>query len=359
MSVYKDAEKNTWYCKFYYKTWDGNKKQTTKRGFKTKREAQQWEAEFKTSNSSNINVQMKTFVEMYFADKKNELKERSIKNKRYLMERHVLPYFGEKKMTEIKASDIIQWQNLMREKGYSQTYLRMVQNQLTALFTHATNIYGLGDNPCKRVKKMGKSDADELSFWTKEEYDNFISTFEADDRYFVLFELLFWTGCRIGEALALTSEDILLDKNQINICKTYYRTGGEDVITTPKTEQSVRMVDIPEFLKQEIKQYLDRLYKYPRDERIFPVAAEAVQHMMKKHIEMAGVKKIRVHDLRHSHIAYLIHQGVEPLMIKQRVGHKDIKITLNTYGHLYPNQQKKLAEMLNERRVSSIINADS
>mgnify|MGYP003294729738 CR=1 FL=1 len=77
---------------------------------------------------------------------------------------------------------------------------------------------------------------------------------------------------------------------------------------------------------------------------------EAVQHKMKRHIEMAGVKKIRVHDLRHSHVAFLIHQGVEPLMIKQRVGHKDIKITLNTYGHLYPNEQKRVAEMLNMKK---------
>ena len=89
---------------------------------------------------------------------------------------------------------------------------------------------------------------------------------------------------------------------------------------------------------------------YPSDERIFPVVAEAVQHKMRRHIEKAGVKKIRVHDLRHSHVAYLIHQGVEPLMIKQRLGHKDIKITLNTYGHLYPNEQKKLAEMLNTKK---------
>jgi len=205
-------------------------------------------------------------------------------------------------------------------------------------------------NPCKRVKKMGKPDADKLSFWTREEYDKFINTIDENDRYYPLFELLFWTGCREGEALALTSKDIDFENNQIHITKTYYRTGGVDIITAPKTEQSVRVVDIPEFLKNELKRYVDRLYEYPVDERIFPVVAEAVQHKMKRHIEKSGVKKIRVHDLRHSHVAYLIHQGVEPLMIKQRLGHKDIKITLNTYGHLYPNEQKKLAEMLNAKK---------
>ena len=350
MSVYKDQEKNTWYCKFYYTTWDGQKKQTTKRGFKSKKAAQQYEAEFKASNNADISVQLKTFVEMYFSDKSCELKERSLKNKRYMIETHIIPFFGEKKMTEIKPADIIQWQTLMRGKGFSQTYLRMIQNQLTALFSHAANIYGLTANPCKKVKKMGKSDAEDMNFWTKEEYDQFIATIDPNDRYYVLFEVLFWTGCRIGEALALTTVDLRLECNQICINKTYYRANGQDIITSPKTEQSVRVVDIPEFLKDEMQAYLNRLYEYPNDARIFPMVGEAVQHKMKRHIEIARVKKIRVHDLRHSHVAFLIHQGVEPLMIKQRVGHKDIKITLNTYGHLYPNEQKKLAEMLNTKK---------
>ena len=91
----------------------------------------------------------------------------------------------------------------------------------------------------------------------------------------------------------------------------------------------------------------------PEDERLFPIVQEAVQHKMKRHIEKAGVKKIRVHDLRHSHVAYLIHEGFEPLLIKQRLGHKDIKITLNTYGHLYPNEGRKLAKALNRLKKQS------
>ena len=351
MPVYKDEATNTWYCRFYSVSWDGKKKQTTKRGFKTKREAQKWEADTKAANAASMNVTLAKFVDVYFEDKKGELKERSIYNKRCMINAYIIPAMGNRKMNEIAPSDIIQWQNLMREKGYSQTYLRMIQNQLTALFTHATNIYGLASNPCKRVKKMGKSDADELNFWTKEEYDQFIATIDKADRYYVLFEILFWCGCRIGEVLALTKKDIDFKNNQISITKTYFRMNGQDVISTPKTEQSARVVDIPEFLKLEIQEYVDRLYQYPDDERLFPVVAEAVQHKMKRHIEISGVKKIRVHDLRHSHVAYLINQGVEPIMIKQRVGHKDIRITLNTYGHLYPNEQKKLAEMLNEKRA--------
>ena len=350
MSVYKDEQRGTWYCMFRYQDWTGKQKQKCKRGFKTKREAKEYEEQFMHTTEADMNMKVGAFVEIYFRDKQGELKERSVKNKRYMIGRHILPYFEQKSMNEITPADIIQWQNKMRDAGYSQTYLRMLQNQMTALFNHASNIYNLTNNPCKKVKKMGKSDADKMDFWTYEEYQKFINTIEVGSRYYVLFEILFWTGMRIGELLAITKNAVDFQENKISVSKTYYRTEGRDVITTPKTEQSVRTIDIPEFLTQEIKEYCDKLYEIPDSERLFPIVGEAVQHKLVRHIKKAGVKKIRVHDLRHSACAYLAHQGVAPMVIKERMGHKDIKITLNTYGHLYPNEQKKVADMLNRRR---------
>lgn len=354
MPAYKDEKQNTWYCLFYYRDWQGNKKKKQKRGFRTKKEALEWENNYKLTANANMDMTMGTFVEIYFRDKKGELKERSVKNKRYMIEAHILPYFKDRPMNSITPSDIIQWQNEMRTKGFAQTYLRMIQNQITALFNHASNIYGLGNNPCKKVKKMGKADADKLDFWTKDEYDKFISGMEEGDRYYTIFEVLFWTGCREGEMLALTKSDIDFARNQISISKTYYRAEGRDIITTPKTEQSARVIDIPQFLTQELRDYVDKLYGISDDERIFPIVPEAVQHKLKRECEKSGVKKIRVHDIRHSHVAYLIHQGVEPLIIKERLGHRDIKMTLNTYGHLYPNQQRKVADMLNNQKEKSL-----
>ena len=347
MPVYKDEQRGTWYCLFYYEDWQGIKKKKQKRGFKTKKEALEWESNFKLSANANMDMTLGSFVEIYFRDKAGELKERSIKNKKYMIDVHILPYFESKPMNSITPSDIIQWQSIMREKGFAPTYLQMIQNQITALFTHASNIYNLANNPCKKVKKMGKSDADKIDFWTKEEYDKFIETFEVGSKYYVLFEVLFWTGCREGELLALNKSDIDFQNNKLHITKTYYRTERKDIITVPKTEQSVRTIDIPEFLKQEIQEYVDKLYGLSDNDRIFPIVAEAVQHMLKNHADTAGVKRIRVHSLRHSHVAYLINQGVQPLIIKERLGHRDIKITLNTYGHLYPSQQRQVAEMLN------------
>ena len=348
MSASRDEKTGKWTAQCYYENWTGEKKHKKKRGFAAKKEALEWEREFLKSTSSNMDMMLGAFVDVYFRDKAGELKERTIKNKRYMIEAHVLPYFENKQMNEISPSDIIQWQNAIRAKGYSQTYLRMVQNQITALFTHASNIYNLNNNPCKKVKKMGKSDADKLNFWTKDEYDCFINGIDRESKYYVIFEILFWTGCREGEALALTASDIDTVSRRISITKTYFRHKGKDEITEPKTRESVRTVIIPEFLVEELKEYMASMYKLPADERIFAVVPEAVQHVMKRHADKAGVKYIRVHDLRHSSCAYLIHLGVQPMIIKERLGHKDIRITLNTYGHLYPSEQEKVADMLDK-----------
>ena len=121
-----------------------------------------------------------------------------------------------------------------------------------------------------------------------------------------------------------------------------------------RTAGSKAEFDTGEFLKEEIKEFVDGHYGMPDTERLFPVVQEAVQHKMKRQIELAGVKKIRVHDIRHSHVAYLIEKGVEPLLIRDRLGHKDIRITLNTYGHLYPNQQRKIANLLDNENGNAV-----
>ncbi len=346
----KDKTTGMWMAQWYAVDAFGKKKRCKKRGFKTAREAKKYECERTLTTEGSMNMLLKNFVDVYFEDKKNELKQRTCENKRDMINRHIIPYFGDMKINDITPAQITKWQNAMCANGYSDSYLRMLQNQLTCLFTHATRIYDLQNNPCKKVKRMGKSDSRKMTFWTIEEYERFIATFDVEDKYFLLFEILFWTGMREGEVLALTKGDIDFEHNKISVTKTYYRANMEDVITTPKTEQSIREIDIPNFLKNEIQEYCNRKYEFPDDVRLFPIGAEAVQHKMKRVMEKADVPRIRVHDLRHSHVAYLIHQGVEPLIIKERLGHKDIKITLNTYGHLYPNQQKQVADLLDMRR---------
>ena len=199
MSAYKDTKQGTWYVSFRYIDWTGKKTQKLKRGFKTKKEALNYEKEFIRKTAADMKMEMNSFIQVYFEDKKNELKENSIRNKQHMMNKHIVPYFGTRKMNEITPAEIIQWQNAIQEKGYSKTYERMIQNQLNALFNHAQKIYNLKENPCKKVKKMGKSDANKLEFWTKAEYDSFIAGIEPESEDYLIFEILFWTGIREGD----------------------------------------------------------------------------------------------------------------------------------------------------------------
>lgn len=352
MAVYKDEKRGTYYVSFRYVDWTGKKRQKMKRGFKKKNAAIQYEAEFIRKASANMDMELKSFVEIYFEDKKNELKRRSLKIKKDMINKHIIPYFGEKRMNEITPADIIQWQNNICELEYSKTYERMLQNQISALFNHAQKIYGLGNNPCKRVKKIGKADAEKMQFWTLEEYEQYLSVIEVGSENYIMAEILFWTGMREGELLALTPKDIDFRNNKIHISKTYYREGRADIITTPKTDCSVRTIEIPEFLKKEIEEYIRKHFEMPENERIFRIVSRTLEKRVERNIKASGVKKIRVHDIRHSHASYLINQGVQPLIIKERLGHKDIKITMNTYGHLYPSQQKGVVDMMDAQRNS-------
>lgn len=348
MPAYKDEKTGSWYAKFYYEGFLGERKTKFKRGFETKKDALDYEREFLVMQQGSVSMKLESFVEMYFKDKEGRLKLRTVDTKRKLIEQKIIPYFAEKTLDEITPLDLMKWQNDLLNKGFKPTYLRMIQNQMTALFNHAERFYGLKNNPCKKIDKMGKPNAKELNFWTKEEFDIFIDSFSDDEKvYKLIYELLFWLGCRIGEVMALTFSDIDYEKSTVTINKTLFRRGKEILITTPKTESSVREVTIPEFLVDEIKQYAESIYKPEKDNRLFELTDRAVQKKIKSKANKCHLKPIRVHDLRHSHVAFLIEKGVQPLVIAQRVGHDSVNTTMNIYGHLYPNKQKQVADMLN------------
>ncbi len=240
MSAYKDKTQGTWYVSFRYIDWTGKKTQKLKRGFKTKKEALNYEKEFIRKTAADMKMEMNSFIQVYFEDKKNELKENSIRNKQHMMNKHIVPYFGTRKMNEITPAEIIQWQNTIQEKGYSKTYERMIQNQLNALFNHAQKIYNLKENPCKKVKKMGKSDANKLEFWTKAEYDRFIAGIEPGSEDYLIFEILFWTGIREGELLALSLSDF--DMGGISCISIRLITGSGREMCLIHQKQRIRSV---------------------------------------------------------------------------------------------------------------------
>ena len=155
--AYKEKDTKKWTAQWFETNAKGEKKKRRKRGFSTKKEALEYERQKKLNSSRSMDMKLSEFMEVYFEDKQNELKERTMKNKRYMMEQHIIPYFGNQMMSEISASQIIQWQNEMQTKGFSESYLRMIQNQLTSLFTHASRIYDLHTNPSTTLFQMIRS----------------------------------------------------------------------------------------------------------------------------------------------------------------------------------------------------------
>ena len=176
MGAFKNKKNGTWYVQFRYTDWKGERQQKLKRGFATKREAQEWERQFLMSKRADINMTFEQFAKLYESDIKPKLKLNTWITKESIIQKKILPYFGKRKLSEITARDIICWQNEIRKlkdwhgKPLSATYLKTVHNQLSAIFNHAIRYYGLQVNPAQRAGNMGKEERKEMLFWTREEY---------------------------------------------------------------------------------------------------------------------------------------------------------------------------------------------
>lgn len=357
MAAYKDKwngpNTGTWRVACYYIDWKGVRRKHDKRGFKTKKEAKAYEREFLAKQTKDLNMGFGTFIDIYMSDVGPQLKQSTVANKENIIGTHIRPYFENKNLSDITSTDILQWQNsllAMRDdqgKGYSQTYLRTIQNQLSAIFNHAVKYYDLPKNPCIATKKMGKSKTKEMLFWTKEEYLKFSEVMKEKPVSYYAFQILYWTGIRCGELLALTKEDFDFEKRTLRINKNYQVVKGEALVTTPKTEKSNRVIDLPQFLCEEMQDYIDSLYKVDNSSRIFAITKSYLHHEMDRGAKAAGVKRIRIHDLRHSSCALLIELGYSPVQIAQRLGHESITIT-ERYSHLYPSVQRQMAEKLDK-----------
>ncbi|MCL2812809.1 MAG: site-specific integrase [Clostridia bacterium] len=355
MAVYKEPDTNTWRVIYRFTDWMGERKQTSKRGFLTKRDALAWEREQLRKVNADLDMTFDSFVGTYTADMRSRVKENTWETKEHIIRTKLLPYFGKRKICEIQPKEIIAWQNEMidyrDEKGnpYSPVYLKTVHNQLSAVFNHAVKFYGLSVNPASKVGNMGKSKNKEMLFWTKEEYQKFADAMMDKPVSFYAFEMLYWCGIREGELLALTPADFDFERKTVSISKSYQRLKGKDVITTPKTPKSNRVINMSQFLCDEMQEYIKMLYGIEPGDRIFAITKSYLHHEMIRGAKEAKVKRIRIHDIRHSHISLLIDMGFSAIAIADRVGHESINITYN-YAHLFPSRQIEMADKLGVER---------
>lgn len=350
MPAYKDEKTGKWFAKFYYTNWQGIKKQKWKRGFATKKEALGFERDFLEKQSANPDMTFQNLYEIYMEDMAARLKQSTLLTKKAVLQTHILPFFGNKPINEIKASDVRRWQAKLMSSpnNYSQTYLKKINTELNCIINYAKRFYDLNTNPCGKAGTIGKAKAEEMDYWTYDEYIAFREGVKDKPLSYICFEVLDWTGMREGELLALSPTDIDFDNKLISINRTYQRIGGKDVFTSPKTRKSKRKIPIPDFLCQELSDYIQSRYMLDADERLFPVTKSYLSHEMIRGCKNTGVKKIRIHDIRHSHASLLINQGCDALVLADRLGHEKVSTTLNTYSHLFPHKQQELVNNLEQ-----------
>lgn len=344
MACYKDKKTGTYFVKFYYVDWTGTRRQKMKRGFKLQREAKEWERTFLEKQSGSPDMTFQALYDLYLEDIRSRLKESTVEVKKRYMDHRILPYFKEKPINEISPADVRKWQNKLIEDGLKPTTQRNVNSQLNAILNFAVKYYGLQRNPCSVAGSIGSSKPEKMDFWTLEEFKAFIACVD-NPIYHTLFSILYYSGLRCGEALALTPADIDLEEKVIHVTKTFHRSHGQDIITTPKTKNSIRTVTIPAFLCDQIQDYMKRLYGLKSSDRIISLDNTYVHRQLDRVCEKAGVKRIRVHDIRHSHVSLLIDMGFPAMLIAERIG-DTVDMVNNIYGHLYPNRHEEVADRL-------------
>lgn len=326
---------------------------------------EQWISEHKR----NVQIETHTvdFLPLYEEYKTNlsaTVKESSYVSMMQRFDGFVLPYFKNMKVTEIGAADILKFQARLNSLNLSTSYKSSIRSVLNHFFSYL-KIHNI-QNPVKLVKgfKKNREQKREIQFWTEQEFKIFIKSVD-DKRFYAVFSFLYLTGCRKGEALALQWKDVDLENKNVKIKTTISkatdktRTVNDGIkldsqyrITTPKTENSYRTILLPLNLVGILKNLKENAsetdFVFGNENKI--MSFNTLQNAFKRYIKRSGVKDIRIHDLRHSHVSLLINKGSNQLatlyIIAARLG-DTVDMILKTYGHLFPNNQTEIICKLN------------
>ena len=322
--------------------------------FTTAKEAKHAEAvklnKLKYHGTSDI--YFNNLVDDYLNDIVNYIKESTYITKLNIIGKHIKPLFTDMPISEVRPIDIRNWQgkiknkiNPLTNKPYADTYLKTIQNQLSAIFNYAVKFYDLPENPVPIAGSLGKKNRDTFEFWTLAEFKKYISVVD-DEQSLLLVFILFYSGMRIGEAIGLTWKNIDFENNIIDVKTTKQRINGRWVVTTPKTKKSIRPIAMPAVAMAMLAQWKKMQYKPKKTDFVFITDRTVVAKHITKYSKKSEVKRIRVQDLRHSHASLLVELGVNIIEISERLGHEKVQTTIDTYIHLYPNKQKEIAKKL-------------
>lgn len=358
----KKAKNGTYYFRanLGYDPVTGKQIQKYRSGFKTKKEAREEYSRIILSSKDIGNekkdvVPFKEFIEeIYLPWYKTQVKESTYRNRETTIKKH-FAYFYKYTTDQIEPIHVQNWQLKLAAK-FKPNYVRIVQGMLCVAFDRAVILGQAKQNPARMIGNV-KSQKPKVDFWTLDEFQKVISILFKGDYYehylFISFWLLFMTGMRIGEAAALQWSDVDFESGILDVTKTlYYKSMNEYKLVEPKTQASIRSIALDadtlnelklwQTIQQKVLNNCDFVLSYSG----IPTSKHTLPRALEKLAGIAGVHRIKIHALRHSHASLLISMGENPLIIKDRLGHEKIETTLGIYGHLYPNSHFEVANKL-------------
>jgi integrase len=347
---------------------EGKRKQKKKSGFKSEREAKKALrlAEAEVIQGTYIEPSKMTyggFIDEWFRTKQKSLGKQTIEVHTMYLNKYIIPSLGNVPLSSLKTIHINNFINDMHEKNYSAATIKKAVNIIKNSLEYAIDIDLINKNVAKKAT-LPKEEKNEMQAWSEEEVNNFLKVAKNDSHY-ALFYLALMSGLRQGELLGLRWRDLDLENHFLTINQVLAHN-GKDIIKGAKTKAGNRTINLSEstiqVLKTHRKLVLEEKLKngksYQDQDLVFCTALGTPIHpsnlrnrTFNKLIEAANVTKIRFHDLRHTHATLLLSKGVNVKVISERLGHSNIKITLDTYSHVLPTMQKdaidKLDSMIN------------
>lgn len=344
-----DEKRKTYFVQIKVKDKDGKWRSVKKRGFALKREAKAWETA-KTGETQTPVAGM-TFLDV--AAEWERAQQSSEGSKRQHAEHFSIRFnsLGDRKIKDITRADLMAWRSALAEDDrFSTTTKNVTICYVRSVFKYANEVYGLPDpsSILKRLKKTNEEEMNgEMETWTPEEFNQFVRCVPLRV-YQIYFDLLYWTGMRRGEAIALQISDVSHD-GWVNIHASQRDAVNGLKPTKTKQCRNIRVDSVLLGELNELKNENDGPYLFGGDH---PLSPTTIARVFNGAIKESGVKPIRLHDLRHSHATWLINNGVNIVAVSKRLGHTTIEQTLKTYTHLLNDTDDKMMDVISKGHES-------
>ena len=375
MPVYNEPDKKKWtkdkrhwYFRCSYENINGDKKRYKSKMFLTQDDAKAAESEFllltKNRDKAPRTLLFDTVFNEWLYYKKRKVKTSTYYDQKTISTKYIYENFKGKNIHHIKESDVNLWLQEIENYHFTNKYTNKIIRFFREIITYSNETYNTKlkcINLLHSIKDEAPITEEKLTnFWTYDEWKIFIS-YVNDEYYYLIFNFLYFTGCRIGEALALNWHDVDFKNKTVSINKTLNgKTGsGKAIITSPKTSNSVRKIDLPDNLLALLKKHYEnekKIIDFKKDMFIFGnnkhLSESTIRRKYKEYIknkkkEHKNFKVITLHGFRHSHVSLLVYLGCDFRDVAERLG-DTITMVQNTYYHMYPEEKSLLIEKLNK-----------